>query len=113
MRTSLTDALLNAWLPAWVLNSISSATLVSIAIQPVNPSLAVGGTVSFTAAGTFTGGLIIDVTAFVTWTSSNTSVADVSNADGSRGQATAFAAGSTTVQARRGSVMASTTLTVK
>jgi hypothetical protein len=93
--------------------TVSSATLVSIAIQPANPSVAAGGTVSFTAAGTFTGGLVIDVTAFVTWTSSNTSVADVSNADGSRGQATAFATGSTTVQARRGSVMASTTLTVK
>jgi hypothetical protein len=72
-----------------------------------------GGTQDFTASGTFNDGSMLDVTSFVTWTSSNLAAADVSNADGSRGQATAFAAGMTTIQAQRGSVTATTSMTVQ
>jgi trimeric autotransporter adhesin len=92
--------------------TVTSATLVSIAIAPANPTAAVGGTVAFTATGTFDDMSTVDVTTLVTWTSSDTSVADVSNADGSRGQATVFGSGTTTVQAQRGAVTATTTLTV-
>ena len=92
--------------------TVSAATLSSMTIAPANPTSGAGGTVVFTAIGTFSDGSILDVTAFVTWTSSDTTVADVSNAAGSRGQATAFAAGTTTIQAQRGTVLASTTLTV-
>ena len=63
--------------------------------------------------GTFDDGTVLDATTFVTWTSSDLDVGDVSNADGSRGQATAFGAGSTTVQAQRGTITATTTLTVQ
>jgi len=49
----------------------------------------------------------------VTWTSSDLGVGDVSNADGSRGQATSFGTGATTIQAQRGAVTATTTLTVQ
>ena len=73
----------------------------------------VGAKQPFTATGTFDDGSSLDVTIFVTWTSSNLATADVSNADGSRGEATAFGAGSTTIQAQRGTVTASTTLTVQ
>jgi hypothetical protein len=93
--------------------TVTSATLVSIAVTPANPSVAVGATVTFTATGTFDDMSTADVTTLVTWTSSDPTVADVSNADGSRGQATAFGSGPTTVQAQRGAVTATTTLTVQ
>jgi trimeric autotransporter adhesin len=93
--------------------SVSGATLTSLAIAPPNPTIMAGGIQTFMATGTFNDGSMLDVTQFVTWTSSNLSAADVSNADGSRGQATAFAAGTTTIQAQRGSVTATTTLTVQ
>ena len=92
--------------------TVTAGTLVSLAIAPVNPSAPAGTTVAFTATGQFSDASTLDVTAFVTWTSSNTATADVSNATGSRGQATAFAAGTTTIQAQRGAVTATTTLTV-
>jgi hypothetical protein len=69
--------------------------------------------VPFTALGVFDDNTTLDVTTFVTWTSSNLDVADVSNADGSRGEATAFGPGTTTIQAQRGAVTATSTLNVK
>jgi hypothetical protein len=92
--------------------TVTAATLTSIAINPANPATTVGRTVLFTATGTFSDGSTLDVTALVTWTSSSVGTADVSNAAGSRGQATAFAAGTTTIQAQRGAVTATTILTV-
>jgi hypothetical protein len=93
--------------------TVSAAMLKSLAITPANPTLMVGGILPFTATGTFDDGSSLDVTTFVTWTSSNLAVGDVSNANGSRGQATAFGVGSTIVQAQRGAVVATTTLTVQ
>ena len=93
--------------------TVSGAALKSLSIAPANPTLMVGAKQPFTATGTFDDGSSLDVTIFVTWTSSNLATADVSNADGSRGEATAFGAGSTTIQAQRGTVTATTTLTVQ
>jgi len=92
--------------------TVTSATLTSIAIVPANPTTTTGSVVVFRATGTFSDGSNLDVTALVTWSSSNTVTADVSNAAGSRGQATAFAAGRTTIQAQRGAITATTVLTV-
>ena len=92
--------------------TVTGATLASIAISPANPATTAGLNVTFMATGTFSDGSTLDVSAFVTWTSSNTATADVSNAAGSRGQATAFAAGTTTIQAQRGAITATTLLTV-
>jgi len=92
--------------------TVTAGTLASLTIAPANPTARAGSSVTFTATGTFSDGSTLDVTAFVTWTSSNTTTADVSNANGSRGQATAFVAGTTTIQAQRGAVTATTTLTV-
>ncbi len=93
--------------------SVSSAQLVSIAITPPSPTIAVGAIESFTATGTFDDMSTLDITVVVTWTSSDTSVADVSNADGSRGQATAFGSGMTTIQAQRGQITGTTVLTAQ
>jgi hypothetical protein len=93
--------------------TVSSAALKSLAVAPVSPATVAGSVQPFTATGSFDDGSTLDVTTEVTWTSSDTSVADVSNADGSRGQATAFSSGTTTIQAQRGSITATTSLTVQ
>ena len=78
----------------------TAATLVSISITPSsNPSVVKGLTVPFTATGTYTDGTTVDLTSIVTWTSSNTSVATISNAAGSNGVATGQGVGTTNIVA--------------
>jgi hypothetical protein len=93
--------------------TVSSAALKTLAITPANATMMVGAALQLTATGTFDDGSSLDVTPFVTWTSTNLAVADVSNADGSRGEAKAFGPGSTMIQAQRGPVITSTTLTAQ
>jgi hypothetical protein len=93
--------------------TVSGAMLKSITLAPLAPTIMVGATQAFAATGIFDDGTTLDVTTLVTWTSSDLDVADVSNADGSRGEATAFGPGTTTVQAQRGAVTATTTLSVQ
>jgi uncharacterized protein YjdB len=81
---------------------------VSIAIVPANPSVPLGLTEQSTATGTYTDGSTQDLTASVTWASSNAAAATIA----SSGLATAVALGTTTISATSGSVTASTTLTV-
>src|SRR5581483_5922421 len=50
---------------------VSSATLVSIAVNPANPTLAAGTNQQFTAIGTFSDNSTRDLTAYVVWSSSN------------------------------------------
>ena len=88
--------------------TVSAATLVSIAVTPANPSVAVGATPQFTATGTYTDSTTADLTSSVTWASSNAGVATISSA----GKATALAVGSTTISATSGTVVGSTVLTV-
>jgi trimeric autotransporter adhesin len=88
--------------------TISSATLVSIAVTPTNPSMAVGTTKQFIATGTFSDASTQDVTAIVVWTSSSPATATING----QGVVTSVAAGSTTIKALFGSVSGSTTLTV-
>ncbi|MGB2633121.1 MAG: Ig-like domain-containing protein [Candidatus Acidiferrum sp.] len=89
--------------------TVTVAPIASITITPVNPTIQSTGTQQFDAVGNYSGGTT-DVTAFVTWTSSNTGIATFSTS--TAGLANAVAAGSTTVTATLGSVSASTTLTV-
>src|SRR3989441_321433 len=87
-------------------------TLTSLAVTPTNPSIVTGGTQQFTATGTFSDGSTQDLTTSVTWASSLTAVATISNTTGSQGRATAVGTGSTTISATSGSVSGSTVLTV-
>src|SRR5206468_663501 len=87
-------------------------TLTSLAVTPTNPSIVTGGTQQFTATGTFSDGSTQDLTTSVTWASSVTAVATISNTTGSQGRATAVGTGSTTISATSGSVSGSTVLTV-
>jgi hypothetical protein len=71
-----------------------------------------GTTRQFTATGTYSNNTTQNLTAAVTWSSSATGVATISNAAGSNGLATSVAAGSTTITATSGGIPGSTTLTV-
>src|SRR5216117_4143381 len=93
--------------------TVTSATLVSIAVTPTNPGLPLGLTQQFTATGTFSDSTTQDLTTQVTWSSSSTAVATISNAGGSQGLATSVAAGGPiTITATLGGVSGNTTLTV-
>ena len=92
--------------------TVTAATLTSIAVTPANPTIAKGTTIRFTATGTFSDQSTQNLTAQVTWSSSNGAVATVSNAAGSHGLATGLSSGKTTITAAFNGVMGSTTLTV-
>jgi len=92
--------------------TVTAATLQSIAVTPTNPSIALGTPQQFTATGTYSDNTTQNLTASVTWDSSDTSKATISNAGGSNGKATPVAAGTTTIKATLGTVSGTTTLTV-
>lgn len=71
------------------------ATLLSIAVAPANPTLAVGESRQFTADGTYSDGSHRDLTSEVFWYSSSTSVATI----GTSGMATAVGSGTTVISA--------------
>jgi trimeric autotransporter adhesin len=92
--------------------TVTAATLTSIAVIPATPSIASGTNQQFAASGTYTDGSTQPLTTAVTWSSSNTAVATISNASGSNGLASSVGQGSTTVTATLGGVSGSTLLTV-
>jgi uncharacterized protein YjdB len=89
--------------------SVTQATLLSMAISPVNPMIAMNTSQVFTAIGTFSDGSTHNITTSASWSSSATNVATipVHNA-----VAKGLAAGTTTITAISGAVSASTLLTV-
>jgi uncharacterized protein YjdB len=89
--------------------SVTQATLVSLAINPANSTIAVNTFQSFTAVGTFSDGSTHNITTTASWSSSATNVATipVHNA-----VAKGLAPGTTTITAASGSVSATTVLTV-
>lgn len=92
--------------------TVTPAALVSIGVTPANPSMANGLTTRFVATGVYTDNSTQDLTAVVAWTSSDPTVASVSNASASHGLATAVSPGSVTITAASGSVSGSMSLTV-
>jgi hypothetical protein len=90
----------------------TSRALVSIRIAPTTPVIALGTSQQFTATGTFSDNTTQDLTSSVAWNSSTPSVATISNAAGSNGQATSTAVGPTTITATQGGISPSTVLTV-
>ena len=104
--SSTISAALGAQAGSTNLNVVPS--LVSIQLNPQNPTIAAGTTQPFTATGTFSDGSTQDLTTSVTWNSSLLSVATIA----ASGLANGIAAGQSTVTATAGSVSASTLLTV-
>ena len=97
-------------------SSSSGGTLTGIDIAPISPSIAVGGTVQFTATGHFSNGPDQNITAQSNWSSSSTGTATIQQLGTSPGLATGVAAGKTTITASfaqgSSSVQGSTDLTV-
>ena len=80
--------------------NVTAAVLTSISIAPVSPSVSVGAAQQFIATGTYSDLTTQDITTSVTWSSSDPSVATISNATGSQGLATSVATGSVTILAQ-------------
>ena len=91
--------------------TLTPAGLVSISVTPQNPTLIIGGTQQFLATGTFSNNSTQTLQA-VTWSSSDTSVATLSNDASNSGKALALAPGTASVSACAGTTCGSTTLTV-
>ncbi|PJZ57217.1 hypothetical protein CH367_10810 [Leptospira barantonii] len=90
--------------------SVTAATLSSIEISPTHPSIAAGLTATFTATGVYTDGSTQDITSWVTWASSNTPRATISNTGGTQGIASGSSAGTTNISATFGAVVSPTTV---
>ena len=80
----------------------AGVTLKSIAVTPASPSIVAGNTQQFTATGTYNDNSTKNITASVTWKSSNTAFATIG---GATGLATGVAAGTTQIAATQGSVV--------
>lgn len=93
-------------------HTVTAAVLVSLTLTPSPASVQAGSSVALVAQGHYSDGSSQDVTASVTWSSSDTAVAQVSNAAGSEGVASGLSAGTTTVRAQSGGVSQTVDLTV-
>jgi uncharacterized repeat protein (TIGR03803 family) len=110
--TLITAALGSATSPAVTL-TVTPAMLVSLAITPPAPSIALGTSEAFTATGTYSDNSTQALTNQVTWNSATPAVATISNASGTAGTASAIVPGTTLITAALGSVTSSAvTLTV-
>jgi uncharacterized protein YjdB len=92
--------------------TVTSAVPVSISINPASDSVAAGSKVNYSATAIYSDGTSKDVTQLATWTSSNTAAAQVSDARGTKGQATTLAAGATTITATWSGLSGTASLTV-
>jgi len=107
------DANLNTFATAELYQpaSLTPPNLVSIAISPSNSSIIVGTTQQFTATGTFSDNSTEELLS-VTWNSSDTTIASVSNDSGNDSFASGVSSGTATITACAGFTCGSTTLTV-
>lgn len=106
--TSTISAVSGAVTGTTTLTVTPPATLVSIAVTPSNPTIDWGATQQFTATGTYSDGATRDLTASVTWASSEDLVATIT----AGGLTTGAAAGTATISATDGEISGSTTITV-
>ncbi|WP_061218126.1 Ig-like domain-containing protein [Leptospira weilii] len=91
---------------------VTSPTIVSVAVTPSNPSVAKGLTYQFKATATYTDNSTGDITSAVSWSSSDSNKALVSNDILSGGLVTAIASGSANITARYENLSGSSTLNV-
>jgi uncharacterized repeat protein (TIGR03803 family) len=105
--SSVISAALNGVTSAPVTVTVTTATVISIAVSPASPGVALGLSQQFTATGTYSDLSTQTLTAAVIWHSSNVSVAPISNAIGATGLATTLQSGSTAITATLGSVTSS------
>jgi hypothetical protein len=82
--------------------------LTALQIEPADRRLEVGESRNFRATGTFSSGATRDLTAFVSWSSSNPNVARVSDDPSTRGRVTAVTPGVVTISVRSSTGVTST-----
>jgi trimeric autotransporter adhesin len=92
--------------------TVTKAALTSITVEPVNPLVSKGTTVQMAAQGNFSDGTVQNLTTQVTWSSANSSIAQVSNTVGTQGLVTGVSVGNTPVTATFSGIAGSTTVTV-
>ena len=90
----------------------AAPTLQSIVVTPADPDLPDGESVQLMAIGTFSNNTTANLTGQVTWASTATAMATVSNVSGSQGMATSVGQGPTTILATLDGITATTVLTV-
>lgn len=95
-----------------VVLGVTDATLVSLAVSPVNPTLASGSKQQLIAIGTFSDSSTQDLSGAVSWSSSDGSVAMVTDAPASRGLCSALTRGVATLTAAFAGQSGSTLVTV-
>jgi len=88
--------------------TVTAPVLVSIAVTPAAPSIALGTQQQFTATGTYSDGSTQNLTGSASWSSSAPNVATIAGG----GLASSVATGATTISAASGSVTGLATLTV-
>jgi len=94
---------------------VSGRTVVlrTISIMPSNPLGIIAGTqLQFAATGSYSDNSVKDLTMLVVWTSSDISVATVSNAPDSNGQSLAISRGYCSISATLGGISGSTIIGV-
>ena len=91
---------------------VSAPLLASMQLAADAAVLNVGDSVQLSSTGSYTDETTQDLTDAVSWTSSDESLLSISNSDGSRGLATAMGAGTVTVTATLGDVIATYEITI-
>ena len=76
---------------------VTGASLSSVTVSPASASIAMGTKQQFSAMGVYSDGTMVDLTSALTWLSSNTNIATVSNTVGTQGVAKGVAVGTTTI----------------
>lgn len=79
--------------------TVTPAVLTRLDVTPASTTAAKGTSRMFSATAIYSDTTTADVSGNVTWTSSDPSVASISNADGTRGLANALTEGATTISA--------------
>ena len=88
--------------------TVSSSSVVSLAITPADPTIAAGTTQQFKLMGNFSNGTQVDLSSSASWKTSNFNAAVIGNA----GLATGIAPGQVTITATYKTASQQTTLTV-
>lgn len=99
-------------------DNLAGPVFTSITVAPPAPNVPAGMTQHFTATGTFSDSSTKDLTSIVTWTSSNTTIAEISSREGTYswcwdfGCAMGMGLGTTTIMANLGDMSGSATMEV-
>lgn len=93
-------------------NTPPGVTLTSISVTPLNQSIPAGNTLQFTATGNYSDGSTQNITTTVTWSSTDNTIATVSNTAGTNGLATGVGKGSATIKATDGTPTGQSTVSV-